>query len=145
MSKTVDEPTFRKQAVLSRLGVLAQEPAVAKVVVALDKLDAVSSPQAQLVGTPGEKLVCKCVSAAGRWGVRHNGSTGEGKRTHYNEGIARPAALGVGSLRHAYSCSTRLGRSGVYVSSLRLVQVVHPRGSSRYRQARRAQWSDVWQ
>lgn len=38
-----------------------------------------------------------------RWG---------GKHTHYDEGVARPAALGVGALRHDYRCSARLVRVG---------------------------------
>jgi hypothetical protein len=44
--------------------------------------------------------------------VRHNSSTGGGKHTHYDKGIARPAALGVGALRHDYGCSTRVVRVG---------------------------------
>jgi hypothetical protein len=35
-----------------------------------------------------------------------------GKHTHYDELVARPAALGVGALRHDYRCSTRLVRVG---------------------------------
>jgi hypothetical protein len=50
--------TFGEEAIVARLGVLAQEPAIAKVVVALDQLDAVPAPQTELVGAAGQELVC---------------------------------------------------------------------------------------
>jgi hypothetical protein len=50
--------TLGKEAVVARLGVLAQKPAIAKVVVALDQLDAVPAAQTQLVGAAGQELVC---------------------------------------------------------------------------------------
>ena len=56
--------TFREQAVLPALGVLPQKPAVAKVIVALDQLNAVAPPQTQLVGAAGGELVCAGVSGA---------------------------------------------------------------------------------
>lgn len=49
--------TFWEQAIFASFSVLAQEPAVAKVVVALNQLNAVSAPEAQLVGAAGDKLV----------------------------------------------------------------------------------------
>lgn len=55
--------TFGKQAIVARLGVLPQKPAVAKVVVALNQLDAVSPPQTELVGAAGKELICTCQSA----------------------------------------------------------------------------------
>ena len=65
----VGSHTFREQAVLPALGVLPQKPAVAKVIVALDQLNAVASPQAQLVGAAGGELVCAGVSGAVAVGV----------------------------------------------------------------------------
>jgi hypothetical protein len=50
--------TLGKEAIVARLGVLAQKPAIAKVVVTLNKLNAVPAPQTQLVGTAGQELVC---------------------------------------------------------------------------------------
>jgi hypothetical protein len=90
-------PTFWKQAILPRLGVLPQEPAIAKVVVALNKLDAIPPPQTQLIGAARNKLIYS--SSSQQWAlIMHN----EGKRTHYDEGIAGPAALGMRALCHDY-------------------------------------------
>jgi hypothetical protein len=50
--------TFREQAGVARLGVLAQVPAIAKVVVALDELDAVAAGETELIGAPGLEFVC---------------------------------------------------------------------------------------
>jgi hypothetical protein len=49
--------TFGKQAAVARLGIPAQKPAVAKVVVALDQLHAVAAGQRELVGAPRLELV----------------------------------------------------------------------------------------
>jgi hypothetical protein len=54
--------TLGKEAIVASLGVLAQEPAIAKVVVALNQLDAVPAPETELVGTPRQKLVCSSKS-----------------------------------------------------------------------------------
>jgi hypothetical protein len=53
--------TFWEQAIFARFRILTQEPAIAKVVVALYELNAVSAPEAELVGTAGDKLVCGVV------------------------------------------------------------------------------------
>lgn len=50
-------PTFRKQASVAVIHVSAQEPAIAKVVVTLDELNAVSLGQAQLVGAACYEVV----------------------------------------------------------------------------------------
>lgn len=50
--------TFWEQAVVAGFRVLAQEPAVAEVVVALDQLDAVAAGQAELVGAPRLEFIC---------------------------------------------------------------------------------------
>jgi len=55
--------TFWKQAIFARFSVLAQEPAIAKVIIALNELNAVSAPEAQLVRTTGNELVCGGVLA----------------------------------------------------------------------------------
>lgn len=55
--------TFGKQAIFARFSVLAQEPAIAKVIVAFNELNAVSAPEAQLVGAAGDELVCGGVLA----------------------------------------------------------------------------------
>ena len=57
--------TFWEQAIFASFSVLAQEPAIAKVVVALNELDAVSAPETQLVGAAGDKLVCGAMSVDG--------------------------------------------------------------------------------
>jgi hypothetical protein len=49
--------TFRKQAGGSIGHVSAEEPAIAKVVVALDEFDAVALSQAELVGAAGDKVM----------------------------------------------------------------------------------------
>jgi hypothetical protein len=54
--------TFWEEAIVPRLGVFPQEPAIAKVIVSLDKLDAVPAPQTKLVRTPGQELVCSGMS-----------------------------------------------------------------------------------
>jgi hypothetical protein len=54
----VEGITFREEASVARLGVLAQVPAIAKVVVALNQLDAVAAGETELVGAPGLKFVC---------------------------------------------------------------------------------------
>jgi hypothetical protein len=50
--------TLWEEPIVARLCVLPQKPAVAKVIVTLDKLNAVSAPQAKLVGAPSQELVC---------------------------------------------------------------------------------------
>jgi len=50
--------TFGEQAAVARLGIPPQEPAVAKVVVALDQLHAVAAGQRELVGAARLELVC---------------------------------------------------------------------------------------
>ena len=55
--------TFREQPVLPALCVLAQEPAIAEVVVALDELNAISPPQTKLVRAAGNELICGSRSA----------------------------------------------------------------------------------
>lgn len=64
--------TLGKEAIFARLRVLAQEPAVAKVVVALNQLDAVAAPQAQLVRAPGQKLVCSFTSTLDPYYAKHS-------------------------------------------------------------------------
>jgi hypothetical protein len=86
--------TLGKEAVVARLGVLAQEPAIAKVVVALDELDAVSAPQTQLVGAAGQELVC----SARQWWARGAWRAAIGSRTDYDQLVARATVLGVVAL-----------------------------------------------
>lgn len=57
--------TFWEQAIFAGFSVLAQEPAVSKVVVALNELDAVAAPETQLVGAAGDKLVYGVMSVGG--------------------------------------------------------------------------------
>lgn len=83
----IAEPhTFWEQAAVAGLGIPAQEPAVAKVVVALDQLNPVATAKAQLVGAPGDELM------------------------HDDEAIAGPAAFGVRALSHAAGAGGRRGR-----------------------------------
>lgn len=63
-------PTFRKQASVAVVHVSAQEPAVAKVVVPLYELNAVSLGQAQLVGAACYEVVHDQQDGAGG-GIRH--------------------------------------------------------------------------
>ena len=44
--------------------------------------------------------------------LQHTRRGERGGLTHYHEGIARPAALGVGALRHGRSCSLGVVREG---------------------------------
>jgi hypothetical protein len=60
--RVVRRRTFWKKAIVPRLGVFPQEPAIAEVIVSLDKLDAVPAPQTKLVRTPGQELVCSGMS-----------------------------------------------------------------------------------
>ena len=55
--------TFRKEPAVAALRVPSQKPAIAKVVVALDQLNTVSTCQTELVGTPGLEFICTHVSA----------------------------------------------------------------------------------
>lgn len=55
--------TFGKQAIFARFSVLAQEPAIAKIIIAFNEFNAVSAPEAQLVGAAGNELVCGGVLA----------------------------------------------------------------------------------
>jgi hypothetical protein len=57
--------TLGEEAILPGLGVLAQKPAISKVIVTLDQLNAVPASQTKLVGTAGQELVCSSVSAVG--------------------------------------------------------------------------------
>jgi hypothetical protein len=84
--------TFGEEAIVARLGVLAQEPAIAKVVVALDQLDAVPAPQTELVGAAGQELVC------GTSAVLHGRLHHRCARTDDDELVAGLALLSVGSL-----------------------------------------------
>lgn len=49
--------TFREQASLAGVHVLAEKPAVAEVVVALDELNAVALGQTELIGAPSDEVV----------------------------------------------------------------------------------------
>jgi hypothetical protein len=91
---------FWKEAIVASLGVLAQEPAIAKVVIALDQLNAIPAPQAELVGTAGQELVCGCVLAERASCLRHMaGSYGRrrGYRRVYNSRCAMAACLQWGT------------------------------------------------
>lgn len=113
--------TFGKQAVLPALCVLAQEPAIAKVVVALDQLNAVPAPQAKLVGAAGEELICGSVSAVhlpGSTALVHGARRPQrflarekerGRLTHDNKHVARPAVLRVRAHAsgHGHGCVRR--------------------------------------
>jgi hypothetical protein len=83
--------TFWEEAIVPRLGVLAQEPAITKVVVSLDKLDAIPAPQTKLVRTPGKELVCSDMSV-GRRGL----ALSHVSLTDDDERVAGPALLGMG-------------------------------------------------
>lgn len=50
--------TFGEEACEPVAQVSAEEPAIAKVVVSFDELDAIALGQAQLVGTAGDEVVC---------------------------------------------------------------------------------------
>lgn len=63
-------PTFRKKASIAVVHVSAQEPAIAKVVVTLYELNAVSLGQAQLVGAACYEVVHDQQDGAGR-GICH--------------------------------------------------------------------------
>ena len=64
--KTVSIRTFGKEAAVVGLGIPPQEPAVAKVVIALNQHDAVAAGQAELVGRAGLEFVCITVSTWAR-------------------------------------------------------------------------------
>jgi hypothetical protein len=49
--------TFGEETILPSLGVLAQKPAITKVIVAFNKLNAVPTPQTKLVGTASQELI----------------------------------------------------------------------------------------
>jgi hypothetical protein len=54
--------TFWEQARVAGLCVLPQKPAIAKVVVALNELDAVAAGKSELVGGARQEFVCKATS-----------------------------------------------------------------------------------
>lgn len=120
--------TFWKESIVAALRVLSQEPAIAKVVVALNQLNAVASSQAKLVGTARNELVYT-IKSAEVLGLLHllRLSGIEGRRTHNDEGIAGPAALGVGALRHVVVLNRRSKKSAAVQRSAG--ECGHPRAA----------------
>lgn len=115
--------TFREEPVVPALCVLAQEPAIAEVVVALDELNAISPPQTKLVRAPGNELICSRLSVlrSQRTSLAAVGAVklrctweGVGRLTHDYQQVARPAVLRVGAQSgghgHGHGCAEGGGR-----------------------------------
>lgn len=83
----MDSITFREEASVARLGVLAQIPAIAKVVVALDQLYAVAAGETELVGAAGLEFVCARTSVCGSCAVL-------GPNAHHDCGVLRQGVVG---------------------------------------------------
>lgn len=86
--------TLWEETGVSVLEVAAQEPAVAKVVIALDELDAVAALEAQFVRAARGEFVCDPA------GISRRTLRACRRLTDHQEGVARPRLVHVGARGH---------------------------------------------